>query len=158
MYSLLTVDVDHRVREAAQLAHATLIKKVGKAIAVCLKQLAGPWFVSQYDMYPPAASAATNCFTVSFFYTSNCKHFNFIDKVYLYFQTTFPQQKFESAVIHCRKEILEYICDNITNLSPQSFATNKYVWKYYGFQFQHATSKWNSYSLIMIYSLAFVDL
>ncbi|XP_058790902.1 E3 ubiquitin-protein ligase listerin [Phymastichus coffea] len=102
LYSLLSTDLDHRVREAAQLAHAALIKKVGKLIAVCLKQLAGPWFVSQYDMYPPAASAAANCFN-----------------------TTFPQHKFESALIHCRKEILEYICDNIINLSPQSFATNK---------------------------------
>lgn len=64
LYCLLSIDVDHRVREAAQLAHATLVKRVGKAIATYLKQLAGPWFVSQYDMYPPAASAATHCFNV----------------------------------------------------------------------------------------------
>lgn len=63
-YSALAIDVDHRVREGVQVAHGTLVKKVGKNIAVYLKQLAGPWFVSQYDQYPPAASAATNCFNV----------------------------------------------------------------------------------------------
>lgn len=68
LYCTLSIDVDHRVREAAQLAHATLVKRVGKTIATYLKQLAGPWFVSQYDMYPPAASAATNCFNVTEIY------------------------------------------------------------------------------------------
>lgn len=63
-YSALAIDVDHRVREGVQLAHGALVKKVGKNIAIYLKQLAGPWFVSQYDQYPPAASAATNCFNV----------------------------------------------------------------------------------------------
>ena len=66
LYCALCTDVDHRVREAVQIAHATLVKKVGKKIAMYLKQLAGPWFAAQYDMYPPAASSATNSFTVKF--------------------------------------------------------------------------------------------
>jgi hypothetical protein len=63
-YCSLSIDVNHRVREAAQIAHATILNRVGKAIAIHLKEFAGPWFVSQYDTYPPVASAATNSFNV----------------------------------------------------------------------------------------------
>ncbi|XP_014213334.1 E3 ubiquitin-protein ligase listerin [Copidosoma floridanum] len=103
-YCSLSIDVDHRVREAAQMAHAALVKRVGKMIATILKQVAGPWFVSQYDVYPPAASAASNCLN-----------------------NTFPPQKYVSAVVHCQDEILSYICDNITVLTPQGLSTNKSI-------------------------------
>lgn len=64
LYTLLCIDEQHRVREAVQVAHAALAKRVGRNIALYLKQLAGPWFTSQFDTYPPAASAATNSFQV----------------------------------------------------------------------------------------------
>lgn len=65
LYNVLAIDIEHKVREAAQVAHAAVVKRVGKGIAMYLKQVAGPWFTSQYDTYPPAASAATNSFNVS---------------------------------------------------------------------------------------------
>lgn len=65
LYCALAIDVEHRVREAAQLAHAAVVKRVGKSIALYLKQLAGAWFTSQYDTYPPAASTASNSFNVN---------------------------------------------------------------------------------------------
>ncbi|KOX73030.1 E3 ubiquitin-protein ligase listerin [Melipona quadrifasciata] len=91
LYCALAIDIEHRVREAAQLAHATVVKRVGKGIAMYLKQLAGVWFISQYDTYPPAASIATNSFN-----------------------DTFPQKKIIDAIVYCQHEILNYICDNIT--------------------------------------------
>ncbi|KAJ8669661.1 hypothetical protein QAD02_000920 [Eretmocerus hayati] len=100
IYTVLCTDSDHRVREAVQIAHATVVQKVGKAVATHLKQLSGPWFISQYDMYPPAASAASNSFN-----------------------TTFPGQKFVNAIVHCQNEILNYICDNILVMTPQSLTT-----------------------------------
>lgn len=42
-----------------------------------------------------------------------------------FFQTTFPPQKFVSAIVHCQEEILNYICDNVISLTPQGLATNK---------------------------------
>ena len=67
LYCALAIDIEHRVREAAQLAHAAVVKRVGKGIAMYLKQLAGVWFISQYDTYPPAASIATNSFNVNIY-------------------------------------------------------------------------------------------
>lgn len=67
LYSALAVDIKHTVREAAQLAHAALVKRIGKSVAKYLKQLAGAWFISQYDVYPPAASIATNSFNVNIY-------------------------------------------------------------------------------------------
>ncbi|KAK1117408.1 hypothetical protein K0M31_016778 [Melipona bicolor] len=61
----LAIDIKRTVREAAQLAHAALVKRIGKSVAKYLKLLAGAWFISQYDVYPPAASIATNSFNVN---------------------------------------------------------------------------------------------
>lgn len=66
LYCALAIDIEHKVREAAQLAHAAVVKRVGKGIAMYLKPLAGAWFTSQYDTYPPAASAASNSFNVNY--------------------------------------------------------------------------------------------
>ena len=67
LYCALAIDIEHRVREAAQLAHAAIVRRVRKGIAMYLKQLAGVWFISQYDTYPPAASIATNSFNVNIY-------------------------------------------------------------------------------------------
>ncbi|KZC08965.1 E3 ubiquitin-protein ligase listerin [Dufourea novaeangliae] len=102
LYCALAIDIEHRVREAAQLAHAAVVKRVGKGIAVYLKQLAGAWFTSQHDMYPPAASAASNSFN-----------------------DTFPSKKIIDAIVHCQREILMYICDNVTVHTAQSLSLQK---------------------------------
>ncbi|CAK9795315.1 E3 ubiquitin-protein ligase listerin [Anthophora quadrimaculata] len=104
LYCALAIDVEHRVRESAQLAHAAVVKRVGKGIAMYLKQVAGTWFTSQHDTYPPAASAASNSFN-----------------------NTFPQKKVIDAIVHCQREILTYICDNITMHTPQSLSVQKNV-------------------------------
>lgn len=102
LYCALAIDIDHRVREAAQLAHAAVVKRVGKSIAMYLKQLAGAWFTSQYDTYPLAASAATNSFN-----------------------STFPPWKLVDATIHCQWEILMYINDNITVKTAQTLLSTQ---------------------------------
>lgn len=64
MYSILATDADHKVREAAHLAHYEVVVKAKRNLAPHLKTLIGPWFTSQYDTYPPAASAAVLAFEV----------------------------------------------------------------------------------------------
>ncbi|XP_014468985.1 PREDICTED: E3 ubiquitin-protein ligase listerin [Dinoponera quadriceps] len=102
LYCVLSIDIDHRVREAVQLAHAAVVKRVGRGIAMYLKQLAGAWFTSQYDTYPSAASAATNSFN-----------------------STFPPWKLVGAIVHCQWEILMYINDNVTVRTAQTLSTQK---------------------------------
>lgn len=64
LYSALATDTEHRVREAAHLAHLEVALKVKRNLAPYLKQVIGPWFTAQYDSYPPAATAATQAFEV----------------------------------------------------------------------------------------------
>ena len=72
LYSILATDTDHRVREAVHSAHYQIILKDKKIIAPYLKQLIGPWFTSQYDNYPPAATAAAKAFTVRRIFVPFC--------------------------------------------------------------------------------------
>ncbi|XP_048513180.1 E3 ubiquitin-protein ligase listerin isoform X2 [Athalia rosae] len=102
IYCVLAIDVNHRVREATHIAHLAVVKPVGRNIAPYLKQLAGPWFTSQYDTYAPAASAASNAF-----------------------QEIFPPKKSTDAIVHCQEEILNYIHDNITIQTPQTLGNKK---------------------------------
>ncbi|CAL1683944.1 unnamed protein product [Lasius platythorax] len=106
LYCALSIDIDHRVREAAQLAHAAVAKRIGKGIAAYLKQLIGAWFISQYDTYPPAASAAINSFN-----------------------NTFPSGKIIDAIVHYQCEILVYINNNITVHTAQTLSTQKSLTK-----------------------------
>lgn len=62
----------------------------------------GPWFTSQYDTYPPAASAAT-----------------------LAFEEAFSAKKLNEAIAFCQEEILNYIYDNLINQTPQTLSTPK---------------------------------
>ena len=96
IYGQLANDIEHKVRETTQLAHAVVVARVGKNIAVHLKQLAGPWFISLYDTYPPASSAALNSFN-----------------------ETFPQNKVVNAIVYCQDEILKYISENISSQASQ---------------------------------------
>lgn len=102
LYSLLALDVEHRVREAAHVAHRAVVSKVKRNIAPYLKQLAGPWFVAQCDTYAPAASAATICFNEAF-----------------------PPQKLSEAIAYCQEEILNYIYENLVVHTPQTLCNAK---------------------------------
>lgn len=64
LYNVMSTDADHKVREATHCAHHQVVLKARRNLAPYLKQLAGPWFTSQYDTYAPAASAATKSFEV----------------------------------------------------------------------------------------------
>ena len=54
------------MRETAQVAMSTLVKKAGRNVAPYLKAMMGPWLMNQCDTYPTVASAAQLAFTNSF--------------------------------------------------------------------------------------------
>lgn len=91
LYNTLSTDVEHRVREATQQAHAALTSQAGKNIAPYLKQIAPAWIISQYDTYAPAASVAAQCF-----------------------QKSFPAHKQQDVFNFCQHELLDYITKNLT--------------------------------------------
>ncbi|XP_055621838.1 E3 ubiquitin-protein ligase listerin [Toxorhynchites rutilus septentrionalis] len=91
LYSNLSTDVEHRVRETAQQAQAAVVAKAGKHIAPFLKQLAPTWISAQYDTYAPAASLASKSFT-----------------------SAFPPGKLREVFVFCEDEILDYYTKNLT--------------------------------------------
>ncbi|CAH1407748.1 unnamed protein product [Nezara viridula] len=99
IYCILAIDVEHRVREAVQEVHRLIVNSVGRNLAPYLKQIAPLWFISQYDTYAPAASIASNAF-----------------------QEVFSAQKMIEVISFCQGEILNYIKENVLNLTPQSLS------------------------------------
>lgn len=104
LYCHLAVDVEHRVREAAHQAQRAVVQRAKRNLAPYLRQLAGPWFTSQYDTYAPAASAAS-----------------------LAFQDAFPPKKVTEAIVFCQEEILNYIYDNLIVQTAQTLSNPKIV-------------------------------
>lgn len=99
LYCHLAVDVEHRVREAAHQAQRAVVLRAKRNLAPYLRQLAGPWFTSQYDTYPPAATAASQAF-----------------------QEAFPPNKVIEAIIFCQEQILTYIYDNLIVQTAQTLS------------------------------------
>lgn len=102
LYCALATDAEHRVREATHVAHNQVVLKAKRNLAPYLKQLAGPWFTSQYDTYAPASSAA-------------CRSF----------KDAFPINKLQEAIMFCQEEILHYIGDNLTVHTAQTLSNPK---------------------------------
>ncbi|XP_065352907.1 E3 ubiquitin-protein ligase listerin isoform X2 [Cloeon dipterum] len=102
MFSSLSTDPDHRVREATFVAHKHVAKKAGRNLAPYLKNLSGPWFVGQFDTFAPASSAAQAAF-----------------------KDSFPDKKYEDAVKYCQKEILSYISENMLSQTIETVAYEK---------------------------------
>ncbi|XP_058458780.1 E3 ubiquitin-protein ligase listerin [Malaya genurostris] len=91
LYSNLSTDVEHRVRETAQQAQSAVVAKAGKHIAPFLKQLAPAWISAQYDTYAPASSIAGQSFN-----------------------SAFPPSKLCEVFVFCESEILDYYTKNLT--------------------------------------------
>nr|CAI5817590.1 unnamed protein product [Callosobruchus analis] len=102
-YNIIATDSDNRVREASHNVLHQLVLKAKRNIAPHLKQLMAPWFTSQYDTYPPAASIAKQAF-----------------------RDTFSESKFDEAVVFCQEDILSYICDNLLVQTAQTLSNPKH--------------------------------
>nr|XP_023024069.1 E3 ubiquitin-protein ligase listerin [Leptinotarsa decemlineata] len=103
-YNTLVTDIDNGVREATHNVHHQIVLKAKRNIAPYLKQLMAPWFTSQYDTYPPAASIASQAF-------KDC----------------FPPNKIQDAIAFCQEEILTYLSDNLLVQTAQSLSSSKQV-------------------------------
>lgn len=102
IYVNLSTDIDARVRESTQNSLMIVTAKIGKKLALILKQIFPAWITSQFDLAPTAASIATNSF-----------------------QKSFPQNKISEVFSFCEAEVLEYFIKNITILNPQTIASVK---------------------------------
>jgi E3 ubiquitin-protein ligase listerin len=102
IYNQLSTDIDGRVRETCQFALTAMINKVGKNLAIILKQIFGSWICSMYDTHPTAASIASNIFN-----------------------KTFTSQKVSDVFIHCEVELLDFFYKNLNVHSTQTICNPK---------------------------------
>lgn len=96
LYNNLSNDVEHRVREATQQAHAAIVGQAGKNIAPHLKQIVPVWIMSQYDTYAPVASLAVHSF-----------------------EKSFPVHRQQDVYNFCHNELLDGITKNLIILPAQ---------------------------------------
>ncbi|XP_063360620.1 E3 ubiquitin-protein ligase listerin [Cydia amplana] len=89
-YKQLTTDTDHKVREAAQVAHGVIAGACGRRLAPHLKSLLPPWLQAQYDEYAPAATAARASLT-----------------------STFPESKLPDVISFCMSEVIAHLLENL---------------------------------------------
>ncbi|XP_052810138.1 E3 ubiquitin-protein ligase listerin-like [Mya arenaria] len=102
MFNKMAIDIDHRVREANQLAMSTLAVRVRRNLAPYLRNLMGAWLMSQCDTYPTVSSAAVTSF-----------------------QDAFPPAKQTEAYVYCKDSVLEYLTENLVIHTPQTLSDQK---------------------------------
>eukprot|EP00092_Neocalanus_flemingeri_P024263 GFUD01026312.1.p1 GENE.GFUD01026312.1~~GFUD01026312.1.p1 ORF type:complete len:1657 (-),score=379.47 GFUD01026312.1:31-5001(-) len=102
VYNKLATDGDRRVRELAHACLMSVVKGVGKNLALHLKTMCGVWYIGQSDPHAPAAQAASAAW-----------------------QAAFPPSKLKGAVTFCLAEIISLITENITVATPQTLSDPK---------------------------------
>lgn len=102
LYAKLTIDVERRVREAAQIAHGALVSQVGKQLAPHLRSIMPSWVMGMVDPHPAASSAALKAL-----------------------QDVFAAEKIAEVMFFSGKEILEHIKDNLFMQTPQTLSDPK---------------------------------
>ncbi|KAK7076596.1 listerin E3 ubiquitin protein ligase 1, partial [Halocaridina rubra] len=102
IYGKLSVDVERRVREAAQSANKAIVAQVGKQLAPHLRVIMPTWVLAMVDPHAPAALIATKAF-----------------------QEAFSSEKRAEVLIFTCKEIVDHIADNLFNQTPQTLSDPK---------------------------------
>jgi len=102
VYNKLATDGDRRVRELAHTCLLSVVKGVGKNLALHLKTMCGVWYIGQSDPHTPAAQAALAAW-----------------------HAAFPPNKVAGAVTFCQAEIISLITENITVATPQTMSDPK---------------------------------
>ncbi|KAI9028280.1 hypothetical protein CLU79DRAFT_832688 [Phycomyces nitens] len=106
MYGKLTVEVDRRVRLAANSVHALVTSHAGKKLAPHLKDFVGPWMMTQFDQSRDVARAAKASF-----------------------EAVFSEEKRAGVLVFCQKDILEFITEMLLYKTPETLSDPRHVTK-----------------------------
>ncbi|XP_029649039.1 E3 ubiquitin-protein ligase listerin [Octopus sinensis] len=102
IYSKISMDDNHRVREAAQQSMAVLAGSLHRELAPHLKKLMASWLLGMCDPYPTVATAAQQAFNIAF-----------------------PAAKQAQALTFCQEAILDFTIDNLLNQKPETLGDPK---------------------------------
>ncbi|ORY91172.1 hypothetical protein BCR43DRAFT_446828 [Syncephalastrum racemosum] len=105
-YVKLTIEVDRRVRLAANSVHDLMARHAKKKLAPHLKELIGAWMISQFDQSKDVARMAQQSFCHAF-----------------------SEDKRLGVLQFCQKEILEYLSEMLLSKEPDTLSDARYVTK-----------------------------
>ncbi|KAI8075925.1 uncharacterized protein B0P05DRAFT_579996 [Gilbertella persicaria] len=106
MYSKLVLEVDRRVRLAANQVHALITADAKKKLAPLLKEFIGPWLLAMHDQSKDVAKVAQHAF-----------------------EGVFAQDKRLGVISFCQKEILDYTADMLLYKTAETLSDSRYVSK-----------------------------
>ncbi|KAI7862837.1 hypothetical protein BDF14DRAFT_1735151 [Spinellus fusiger] len=106
LYTKLTIEVDRRVRVVANTIHGLVTKNAGKKLAPHLKDLMGPWMITQFDQSRDVAGIAKTSF-----------------------ETVFSEEKRTGVLVFSQENILNHITEMILYKTPETLSDARYVTK-----------------------------
>ncbi|KAI9491003.1 hypothetical protein BDB00DRAFT_940644 [Zychaea mexicana] len=106
MYTKLTIEVDRRVRLAANNVHLLISTNAKKKLAPHLKEFIGAWLITMFDQSPDVARAARNSFEI-----------------------VFSEDKRQGVLEFCQKDILEYVTEMILSKTPDTLSDPRHITK-----------------------------
>ncbi|KAG1420549.1 hypothetical protein G6F59_007162 [Rhizopus arrhizus] len=105
-YGKLVLEVDRRVRLAANQVHALVTSNVKKKLAPVLKDIIGPWLLSMHDQSKDIVGIAKGSF-----------------------EAMFAADKRAGVISFCQKEILDYLVDMLLYKTAETLSDARYVTK-----------------------------
>ncbi|KAI8329266.1 hypothetical protein EDC96DRAFT_452486 [Choanephora cucurbitarum] len=106
LYGKLVLEVDRRVRLAANQVHTLITANAKKKLAPLLKEFIGPWLLSMYDQSKDVSKMAQ-----------------------LSFEAVFAEDKRSGVISFCQKEILDYVTDILLYKTADTLSDARYVTK-----------------------------
>ncbi|KAI8147972.1 hypothetical protein BJV82DRAFT_594115 [Fennellomyces sp. T-0311] len=106
IYVKLTIEVDRRVRLAANNVHKLISTEAKKKLAPHLKEFVGAWLITMFDQSPDVARAAKSSF-----------------------ETVFAEDKRQGVLEFCQKDILDYVKEMVLSKTPDTLSDPRHVTK-----------------------------
>ncbi|KAI8878807.1 hypothetical protein K501DRAFT_227764 [Backusella circina FSU 941] len=106
MYGKLVLEVDRRVRLAANQVHTLVTANAKKRLAPLLKEFIGPWLLSMYDQSKDICKVGRGSF-----------------------ESVFAQDKRVGVISFCQKDILDYVTDLLLYKTAETLSDARYVSK-----------------------------
>lgn len=103
----------------ANQVHRMIGANAKKKLAPHLKEMAGPWMITQFDQSKDVASAARAAFEVM----DTIKEIDRVCHNMFCFQTVFPLEEKRLGVMEfCQRDILDYIAEILLSKTPETLS------------------------------------
>lgn len=118
MYGKLTIEVDRRVRLAANNVHMLIATNAKKKLAPHLKEFIGAWILTLFDQSSDVAKCAKSSFEVGCLVLDQVMEVDIL----WYLQATFAEDKRQGVLEFCQKDIVNYVAEIVLYKTPDTLS------------------------------------